>query len=374
MEQQSTLSRSRHLNRQKTTHRSSRPKRIGSVLGLFSLALMLLVITAFAYTYYKLDDAWGKIYEPSILSSGGGNGSHISDIQPAPIIGGNTPSAPFSREEKENAPFSVVVVGIDNREGSGGTLNADVIMIAVINPETHQVQLLSIPRDTKVTIPGFSGFRKANAAYALGEATRRQQERENKTVTVTGISLIQEMLSQYLQIPIDYYVSVDFKGFEEVVDAVGGVEIHVKREMIYDSEADGTHIHLLPGRQVLNGKKALDYVRYRLDNRGLAYQASDFDRNERQQEVIRAVLKKLTSFSGAIRINSVVDAVVENTRTDIPVKTVRKLALDIRSYTPENIITLENNAYWDSAQAFSLIPDTTLQALRNQLIQLMELQ
>lgn len=314
---------------------------------------MMGIITLFGYTYWKVEDAFGKI-------NAGASNEHVDgrDSNLNPIFTGS--------EGDSSETFAIAIIGTDNREGSGGSLNSDVIMVGVVDQVEHKVHLLSIPRDTKVQVPGYSGYRKANAVYALGESKRRQQEKDEEEVTVTGPLLVKKMLSEYLQIPIKHHVHLDFKGFEEVVNAVNGVEVDVKRSMEYDSN-DGTNIRLSKGVQTLDGKKALDYVRFRLDNRGSDYQSSDFERNERQHEVIRAIMGKLTSLEGVTNLYPVLDAVADNTRADIGKEKMKNLVWNFKSFSRQSIITIDNEAYWDSKQGFTIIPDERLQEIRIEL-------
>lgn len=348
---------SRSRKNMRTKKQQRRKKRTLSFLSLLLFLFMVGVIGLFGYSYWKLTDAFNTM-------NPGSNGNKVNAAEigddPPPIVKGGV-------EEEPNEVFAVAIIGTDHRSGSDGTLNSDVLMVAVIDQRQHQVHLLSIPRDTKMAIPGYSGYRKANAAFSLGEKKRIEQQRNNQQITETGYTAVKDMLSEYLGIPVTYHVHIGFKGFEDTVDALGGITIDVKRSMMYDSEKDGTHINLSKGVQTLNGKKALDYVRFRLDNRGTDYQASDFDRNERQQEVIRAVVDKLTSFEGVSHIFSVLDAVAQNTSTDISKEKMKELIWDFKSFSRQSIFTIENKAYWDSNQGYTIIPEERLKEIRNDL-------
>jgi LCP family protein required for cell wall assembly len=348
---------SRSRKNVKTKKQQRRKKRMRSFLSILLLLFMVGVIGLFGYTYWKLTEAFETMNPDSK-----GNTANAADFgdNPPPIVKGGA-------EEDSSKVFAMAIIGTDHRAGSGGTLNSDVLMVAVIDQSQHEVHLLSIPRDTKMQVPGYSGYRKANSAFALGEKQRLLQEKNNQEVTETGYTVVKDMLSEYLGIPVKYHVHVGFKGFEDTVDALGGITVDVKRSMMYDSEKDGTHINLSQGVQTLNGKKALDYVRFRLDNRGSDYQASDFDRNVRQQEVIRTVVEKLTSFDGVSSIYSVLDAVAQNTSTDLSVTQMKDLVWDVKSFSRQNIVTIENEAYWDSNQGYTIIPEERLKEIRNDL-------
>ncbi|MDI3257715.1 MAG: LCP family protein [Kyrpidia sp.] len=160
--------------------------------------------------------------------------------------------------------MNVLLVGVDRRGQEKG--RSDAIILAGIRPGRREVLLYSIPRDTRVSIPGV-GFTKINHAAAHG-----------------GITLLKTSLEQWLGIPIDHWVMVDFDGFRRLVDRMGGVPVDVDKAMDYDDPADGTHIHLVSGRQWLDGQAALDYARFRGDPE------ADGARVRRQLQLLRALL------------------------------------------------------------------------------------
>ena len=184
------------------------------------------------------------------------------------IIGGmayvfyssSTSPAPESPKKEKN----ILVLGLDARDG--GTGRTDTIMVVNVNPESGQINLLSIPRDTRVTLKG--GYDRINAAYVYG-----------------GIDMVEEAVEKLLDIHIDNYVIIHFQGFIELVDLLGGVEADVPVRMYHPSE----NIDLQPGHQVLNGEDALGFARYRYTENG------DLDRAQHQQEILEALRKKVFS-------------------------------------------------------------------------------
>ena len=103
--------------------------------------------------------------------------------------------------------------------GHEGPNLTDTIMVISIKPQTHEVALLSIPRDLYVNIPGI-GYSKINAAHAYGEEYK-------ESLGTTGVKLAQEVISNVTSLPIHYYIRMDFKGFEKMIDTLGGVDIDV---------------------------------------------------------------------------------------------------------------------------------------------------
>lgn len=288
---------------------------------------------------------------------------------------GNNPGSVSAAESepKKADPFSILLLGKDSRPETG-SLNTDVIMVAVVQPKEKKVYLLSVPRDTKIQMPGYSGNYKANAVFAYGEAHRRQAERNHKPITETGISLARETFGEYLGIPINYYVTVDFDGFTSLVDALGGVEVDVDRTLIYDDPSDNTHIYLKKGLQVLDGNQALGYVRHRLDNRGSNYASSDFDRNRRQRQVLQAAVDKLKSFEGFTSFFELMDVAGNHVRTDIPISQMKNMISEFHDMAKSDLIVLENEAFWDSSSGFTLIPKERLVSIRSLLKEILEIQ
>jgi LCP family protein required for cell wall assembly len=193
---------------------------------------------------------------------------------------------------------NILVLGADARglEKSGNEVpRSDSMMVVSIEPNTKKALLISILRDTYVKIPGH-GSDRINAAMALG-----------------GPTLAMKTVSNLLDIPIQYYVYMDFKGFIGVVDALGGVSIDVEKDMDWvDAEDDHVYdIHLKKGLQELDGKTALQYVRFRHDAQ------SDFARSERQRKFLTAISDKLQTTQGILKLPKILAAVDPYIETNI---------------------------------------------------------
>lgn len=175
---------------------------------------------------------------------------------------------------------TILVLGVDTR-ADGGDQNADVIIIARLDLTERTMRSVSIPRDLLVEIPGH-GEGKINGAYNIGV-------REDPESRIAGVALMRDTIEYNFGIPIDAYVMIDFKGFEKVIDSVGGIDITVP-EAIYDTEYPtedyGTTTLSIPaGRQQMDGETALAYARTRHGN-------SDDARRDRQILVIEALFQK----------------------------------------------------------------------------------
>lgn len=188
---------------------------------------------------------------------------------------------------KEKDPFSVLMLGVDEREGDSG--RSDTMIVLTVNPNNNTVKMLSIPRDTRTEIIGKGIQDKINHAYAFG-----------------GIPMSLDTVENFLDIPIDYYIEVNMKGFTDMVDAVGGVK--VKNDL--DFTQDG--IHFAKGELTLNGKNALSYTRMRKqDPRG------DFGRQTRQRQIIEGVVKKGASLSSLTKFSDIFTVLGKNVKTNL---------------------------------------------------------
>ncbi len=177
-------------------------------------------------------------------------------------------------------PATWLLVGSDSRTGEAG--RSDTLMLVRLSVWRKTALIYSIPRDTRLYIRNH-GYTKVNHALVYGD-----------------LPLLKTTVQTAFGIPVDHIVTVDFQGFTELVDALGGVVIDLRKAIDYDDATDGTHIHLRPGRQRLNGKTALDFVRFRHDA------LADTGRMERQQQFLRAVAVNSVPFSRWWRIGNAV--------------------------------------------------------------------
>jgi len=228
-------------------------------------------------------------------------------------------------ERAQVKPISLVLLGLDTRTETG-SMNTDVMMVAAFNPITKTATVVSIPRDSDLDLDGYKKH-KANAYYAAFYSKARKDETINGDKDkVAGYARdeTREMLSKFFGIPINYTAVIDFHGFVDVVDALGGVKVTVDKDMRYVDTVDGTDINLRKGEQELDGEQALGFVRYRKSNRGTA-ESSDFERNERQSQVLGAITDRLKSLSTVTKIEPILNAVGDNMRTDIPKEQIENI-------------------------------------------------
>lgn len=218
-------------------------------------------------------------------------------------------------------PIAVLIMGLDTRPKIGG-LNTDVLMAAALDPVEKRAVVVTIPRDTRIDVEGYKVW-KANAYYAnFYTAARRELDAASADLKARGE--MKELFGKFLGIPIDYTAKINFQGFSDVVDALGGIEVYVDQDMKYVDKAGDTYIDLRKGQQVLNGDQALDFVRYRQSNQGTR-QSSDFERNRRQSEVLGALVDRLLSLGSITKLDDVIRAVGNNLSVDMPASEIERM-------------------------------------------------
>jgi LCP family protein required for cell wall assembly len=208
--------------------------------------------------------------------------------------------------------LTLLLMGLDQRSGSALPGRADVIMIANVDPVTRRVNLLSIPRDLWVEIPGH-GENRINSAYFYGEFDGGEGG---------GPGLVKSTLELNFGIDIDYYGTLDFECFERIIDILGGITVDVPEEIRDDRYPDDSYgymrIYIPAGRQHMDGETALQYVRAR-------HQSSDFSRMRRQQQVLLAVREKALRLDIIFSLPELIPLLGKAFSTDLP--TERLLAL-----------------------------------------------
>jgi LCP family protein required for cell wall assembly len=201
-------------------------------------------------------------------------------------------------------PVNILLMGGDARGAAKGEVpRSDSMMVVSLDPIQKRIHVLSILRDTYTEIPEH-GKNRINTAITHGPNTAMKA------------------VSDLLGIPIQYYVYTDFQGFIKLVDAVGGVDFYVEKDMHYESKADQHEydIDLQKGEQHLDGKTALQYVRFRHDA------MSDFTRTKRQREFLKAVAEKIKTTTSLMKLPSILDEVSPYIDTNLSVNDMWKLA------------------------------------------------
>ncbi len=219
---------------------------------------------------------------------------------------------------EEDGRINILLLGIGGGDHDGPLLT-DTIMMASYDVEKEEAALISLPRDLLVSIPGY-GNRKINHAYAYGEVYEDG----------SGADLAREVVSDVLGLDIHYYVRIDFDGFVQLVDDMGGITVHVENTLddprypVKGMETATTslryeHLYVEAGEQEMDGSLALKFVRSR---QGLNGEGSDFARSERQQNVLLGIKNRALSFgflANPLRVNNLFSTLGNHVETDFEI-------------------------------------------------------
>ncbi|EGO5108424.1 LytR family transcriptional regulator [Enterococcus faecalis] len=258
----------------------SKGKKIFAIIFGIILVLFLAVVGMGAKLYWDVSKSMDKTYETVERSK----------------------KSQVNLNNKE--PFSVLLLGIDT--GDDGRVEqgrSDTTIVATVNPRDKQTTLVSLARDTYVDIPGQGKQDKLNHAYAFG-----------------GASLAMDTVENYLNIPINHYVSINMAGLKELVNAVGGIEVN--NNLTFSQ--DGYDFTI--GKISLDGEQALSYSRMRYEDPN-----GDYGRQERQRKVIEGIVQKVLRLNSVSNYQEILTAVSDNMKTDLSFDDMKKIALDYRS-------------------------------------------
>ncbi|TCN26706.1 LCP family glycopolymer transferase [Mesobacillus foraminis] len=240
----------------------------------------------------KQKNKWLRITGIIVLLLAVSLGAYLFTVYKSLTSAVETMQEPIERETRpikfdNREPFTVLMLGVDEREGDRG--RSDTIIALTVNPEKNSIKMLSIPRDTRTEIVGRGTEDKINHAYAFG-----------------GVEMSMDTVENFLDIPIDYYLKMNMEGFQEIVDAVGGITVNNDLEFTEGS------FHFAKGNIELNGREALAYVRMRKQD-----PEGDFGRQKRQRQIIQGIIKKGASVGSLTKFDDIFAALGNNVKTNI---------------------------------------------------------
>ncbi|WP_281974516.1 LCP family protein [Halobacillus litoralis] len=202
-------------------------------------------------------------------------------------------------DQKE--PINILLLGVDERENDVG--RSDTMIVMTLDPNNDQMQMVSIPRDTRVEIAGDGRTTRINHAYAYG-----------------GSDMAVDTVENFLDINLDYYIRVNMEGLSQVVDAVDGVTVQNDRAFSSGS------FDFEKGEIKLDGREALAFVRMRKND-----PQGDIGRNERQRQVIQGIIDKGARLDVVNKVGDVMDVLGDNVSTNMQFGDMRRLATNYSS-------------------------------------------
>lgn len=264
-------------------------------------------------------------------------------------------SKAFRRKAEFTLPFmprrqNILLLGVDSNGSHTdpwtGT-RSDTIVLLNIDPKTHSVNAVSVPRDSKVYLPDSYGIQKINAAHALG-----------------GVRLTKETIEEALGIKIDRYIIISDEAVKRIVDALGGVPIYVEKRMSYDDYSGGLHVHLNKGLHVLDGRNAVGYLRFRHDGLG------DIGRTQRQQWFLRGLLEKIQTPQAIAKIPEMLNIANTYVKTDLSLYEMSQYAALAKSFDISKIqvATLPGSPNKKGSVSYWILDPEKTQEVVNRLI------
>ena len=232
------------------------------------------------------------------------------------IITGTPMTLGFSGSTTRADKIQDIVVAGTDEEG----YRTDLILLLRYNMSTNCVNVLQIPRDTRIENTSRHD-NKINSAYSMPE---KEQALSDEIELITGIRP-------------EKYVIVSFRAFRELIDAIGGVEVNVPMRMYYTDPVQNLTIDLYPGKQVLNGRQSEMFMRFRYNNDGTGYPNGDIDRIQAQKKFYEAALNKVLSGSTILKVPKIMGIINKNVRTDFTGEDIMKYIGKIPSFKMENI-------------------------------------
>lgn len=255
------------------------------IIGL----IVVLVMGVGGYFAWKTGSILNKI-----------SGSHSNAL--SSLLGG------ASQPQAQEGRINILLLGMRGANDPSGGLLADSIILVSLDTKNNKVALISVPRDMDVKIPETSQRGKINSVYSYWESGGKNQ----------GIPKMEEMLGQVTGLKVDYTIVTNFQGFQQLIDAVGGINITLKKafyenqQFVQGNECGGT-FSLPAGTVHLDGAKALCYARARDET-------SDFDRSKRQQVILKTLKDKMLSLGTLAdfgKVNSILNTIGNNVKTDL---------------------------------------------------------
>lgn len=229
-------------------------------------------------------------------------------------------------------PVSILILGVEEYATEGENGRTDTIMLVTLNPYSKSMKMLSIPRDTRLEIVGKDREDKINHAHVFG-----------------GTEMTIDTVEKFLDVPIDYFIKINFDGFIDIIDEIGGVTVDVPFDFSEDTTKKGEKAYFKKGPMHLTGEEALAYARMRKqDPRG------DFGRNDRQKQVLKASIDQALTMTTLFKVDKIADHIGDNIQTNL--KPMEILALQqkyatidtslIDNLTIEGSDLYENRVYY----------------------------
>ncbi|MFV0557799.1 MAG: LCP family protein [Enterococcus sp.] len=302
----------------------SKGKKIMLSIGSVVIVLVLLLVGIGVKAYVDLSDTVKQTYESVARTN-------------KKIAAKRVEKVSLTNHE----PFSILLLGVDTGElGRSEQGRSDAMMVATVNPKQGKTTIVSIARDTYVDIVGYGTTDKINHAYAFG-----------------GAGMAMDTVQNYLDIPVDHYAVINMKGIEELVAAVGGVE--VANEQAFENLGQTFNY----GKITLTSQDVLGYTNMRYDD-----PKGDYGRQARQRQVLEAIATKLLTIDGVTKYQEILNAMEDNLKTDLSFAEMQTIATE---YHPafEKLKTdqLQGTGFMQGGVSYQQVPADELTRVQEEL-------
>jgi len=339
-----------------SARKARRKKRLiiaGSVLLLTASAIMLVLFTPLWDSFFRPGE--GVLAMPGISRPNFGSGDSdrpALSLSPGEEEADSNLSAVPIADLRSVDRFTFLILGID------GTANTDVIMVASFDSEEHTLEIVNIPRDTMVNVSW--NVRKVNSIQAV----MRNRYRNEPDGDARAMEATVEHFSNLLGFHVDFWVTINMRGFINLIDAIGGVQFDVPVAMNWNDPEAGLRFQLSRGPQRVNGNNALGLMRFR------GYADGDLRRIRVQQDFLLAAARQLLAGVNAGNITTFIDTFLSHVRTDIQMNNLIWLGREFLNINPDNInfSTMPGNSDQVAGGYYiSLILDEWLDIVNNKL-------
>ncbi|MFJ9462888.1 LCP family protein [Viridibacillus arvi] len=289
-----------------TQKRERSKKKLLKVVRIISISLFLAIISYGGFIFIKMKNAY--VSSTVNLERTGDK----SDLREDEVT--------FN----EN-PISILLLGIEDYSSKKKDGRADTQMVITLDPSTNVINMVTVPRDTRVNIENageFSGIHKMNSAYTYGDITG-----------YGAVKLQIETVEKFLNIPIDNFIAINFEGFRDIVDALGGVSLDIKTGFWEENIYDGSKIEFNEGKSHLTGEESLAFVRMRKRAENAIY-----SREERQRQFLKATIDQAISAGTIFKIGQLTDILGKNVETNLSLKEIYALQ---KKYTKSSDLSIK---------------------------------
>ena len=304
--------------------------------ALVILSILIIAVTLFLRSWIQLPEVPDP---PGMNLTPGGSTSQLQPGQTGDVSYEGAELPDVAKSGRKPGYYTFLLVGKDTTSGL-----TDTMMLVTYDTQGKKINAISLLRDTMVNTSGKSGGQKRlNVVYNRNRGDKKLSEKER---IENGMTALKKEVSRLTGIYPDFYVMVEWEAIGRLVDAVDGVEFEVPFDMNYDDPYQDLHIHQKKGLRVLDGRDAMEVIRFRKNNDG-SHSLGDVGRTEIQRDFLTAVLKKCLTPEILLKLPTLAQIFTENVSTDLTVGNILAFAQLAVGMDTESGINFESMPYYN---------------------------